>query len=75
MEMTIPLSISIEDIETIRRTIKKSKMIRLPEEMQQPTEILRRILDTAYIEVSNQQNTLETFSQALENHVEGYHRG
>lgn len=68
--MTIPLKISIEDIESIRYSVKKSKIIPPPEDMQQPLEILKRILETAYTEVNNQQNTLEVFSQALENHRE-----
>lgn len=70
MTMTIPLKISLEDIEAIRYSIKKSKVIPPPENMQQPLEILKRILETAYTEVNNQQNTLEVFSQALENHRE-----
>ena len=70
MTMTIPLKISIEDIEAIRYSVKKSKVIPPPEDMQQPLEILKRILETAYTEVNNQQNTLEVFSQALENHRE-----
>ena len=70
MTMTIPLKISLEDIEAIRYSVKKSKVIPLPEDMQQPLEILKRILETAYTEVNNQQNTLEVFSQALENHRE-----
>lgn len=68
--MTIPLKISIEDIESIRYSVKKSKVVQPPEDMQQPLEILKRILETAYTEVNNQQNTLEVFSQALENHRE-----
>ena len=63
MTMTIPLKISLEDIEAIRYSVKKSKVIPLPEDMQQPLEILKRILETAYTEVNNQQNTLEVFSQ------------
>ena len=70
MTMTIPLKISIEDIEAIRYSVKKSKVVQPPEDMQQPLEILKRILETAYTEVNNQQNTLEVFSQALENHRE-----
>lgn len=70
MTMTIPLKISLEDIEAIRYSVKKSKVIPPPEDMQQPLEILKRILETAYTEVNNQQNTLEVFSQALENHRE-----
>lgn len=70
MTMTIPLKISLEDIEAIRYSVKKSKVIPSPEDMQQPLEILKRILETAYTEVNNQQNTLEVFSQALENHRE-----
>ncbi len=70
MTMTIPLKISLEDIEAIRYSVKKSKVILPPEDMQQPLEILKRILETAYTEVNNQQNTLEVFSQALENHRE-----
>lgn len=70
MTMTIPLKISLEDIEAIRYSVKKSKVIPPPEDMQQPLEILKRILETAYTEVNNQQNTLEIFSQALENHRE-----
>lgn len=70
MTMTIPLKISLEDIEAIRYSVKKSKVIPPPENMQQPLEILKRILETAYTEVNNQQNTLEVFSQALENHRE-----
>ena len=70
MTMTIPLKISIEDIESIRYSVKKSKVVQPPEDMQQPLEILKRILETAYTEVNNQQNTLEVFSQALENHRE-----
>lgn len=70
MTMTIPLKISLEDIEAIRYSVKKSKVIPHPEDMQQPLEILKRILETAYTEVNNQQNTLEVFSQALENHRE-----
>ena len=70
MTMTIPLNISLEDIEAIRYSVKKSKVIPPPEDMQQPLEILKRILETAYTEVNNQQNTLEVFSQALENHRE-----
>lgn len=68
--LTIPLKISIEDIESIRYSVKKSKVVQPPEDMQQPLEILKRILETAYTEVNNQQNTLEVFSQALENHRE-----
>ena len=70
MTMTIPLKISLEDIEAIRYSVKKGKVIPPPEDMQQPLEILKRILETAYTEVNNQQNTLEIFSQALENHRE-----
>lgn len=70
MTMTIPLKISLEDIEAIRYSVKKSKIVPPPEDMQQPLEILKRILETAYTEVNNQQNTLEVFSQALENHRE-----
>lgn len=70
MTMTIPLKISIEDIESIRYSIRKSKVLEPPQDLQQPMEILKRILDTAYIEVSNQQNNLEVFSQALENYLE-----
>ena len=70
MTMTIPLKISLEDIEAIRYSVKKSKVIPPPEDMQQPLEILKRILETAYTEVNNQQNNLEVFSQALENHRE-----
>lgn len=70
MTMTIPLKISIEDIESIRYSVKKSKVIPPSEDMQQPLEILKRILETAYTEVNNQQNTLEVFSQALENYRE-----
>ncbi len=70
MTMTIPLKISLEDIEAIRYSVKKSKVIPPPEDMQQPLEILKRILETAYTEVNNQQNTLEVFSQALENYRE-----
>lgn len=70
MTMTIPLKISLEDIEAIRYSVKKSKVIPPSEDMQQPLEILKRILETAYTEVNNQQNTLEVFSQALENHRE-----
>lgn len=70
MTMTIPLKISLEDIEAIRYSVKKSKVIPPQEDMQQPLEILKRILETAYTEVNNQQNTLEVFSQALENHRE-----
>lgn len=70
MTMTIPLKISLEDIEAIRYSVKKSKIIPPPEDMQQPLEILKRILETAYTEVNNQQNTLEVFSQALENYRE-----
>ena len=70
MTMTIPLKISLEDIEAIRYSVKRSKVIPPPEDMQQPLEILKRILETAYTEVNNQQNTLEVFSQALENHRE-----
>lgn len=70
MTMTIPLKISIEDIESIRYSIRKSKVVEPPQDLQQPMEILKRILDTAYIEVNNQQNNLEVFSQALENYLE-----
>ena len=70
MTMTIPLKISLEDIEAIRYSVRKSKVVEPPQDLQQPMEILKRILDTAYIEVSNQQNNLEVFSQALENHRE-----
>lgn len=70
MTMTIPLKISLEDIEAIRYSVKKSKVIPPSEDMQQPLEILKRILETAYTEVNNQQNTLEVFSQALENYRE-----
>ena len=70
MTMTIPLKISIEDIESIRYSIRKSKVLEPPQDLQQPMEILKRILDTAYIEVSNQQNNLEVFSQVLENYLE-----
>lgn len=70
MTMTIPLKISLEDIEAIRYSVRKSKVVEPPQDLQQPMEILKRILDTAYIEVSNQQNTLEVFSQALENYLE-----
>ena len=70
MTMTIPLKISLEDIEAIRYSVRKSKVVEPPEDLQQPMEILKRILDTAYIEVSNQQNNLEVFSQALENYLE-----
>ena len=70
MTMTIPLKISIEDIESIRYSVRKSKVVEPPQDLQQPMEILKRILDTAYIEVSNQQNNLEVFSQALENYLE-----
>lgn len=70
MTMTIPLKISIEDIESIRYSIRKSKVVEPPQDLQQPLEILKRILETAYTEVNNQQNTLEVFSQALENHRE-----
>lgn len=70
MTMTIPLKISLEDIEVIRYSVRKSKVVEPPQDLQQPMEILKRILDTAYIEVSNQQNTLEVFSQALENYLE-----
>ena len=70
MTMTIPLKISIEDIESIRYSIRKSKVLEPPQDLQQPMEILKRILDTAYIEVNNQQNNLEVFSQALENYLE-----
>ena len=70
MTMTIPLKISIEDIESIRYSVRKSKVVEPPQDLQQPMEILKRILDTAYIEVSNQQNNLEVFSQALENNLE-----
>lgn len=68
--MTIPLKISIEDIESIRYSIRKSKVVEPPQDLQQPMEILKRILDTAYMEVNNQQNNLEVFSQALENYLE-----
>ena len=70
MTMTIPLKISIEGIESIRYSIRKSKVVEPPQDLQQPLEILKRILETAYTEVNNQQNTLEVFSQALENHRE-----
>lgn len=70
MTMTIPLKISIEDIESIRHSIRKSKVVEPPQDLQQPMEILKRILDTAYMEVNNQQNNLEVFSQALENYLE-----
>lgn len=70
MTMTIPLKISIEDIESIRYSVRKSKVVEPPQDLQQPMEILKRILDTAYIEVNNQQNNLEVFSQALENYLE-----
>ena len=70
MTMTIPLKISLEDIEAIHYSVRKSKVVEPPQDLQQPMEILKRILDTAYIEVSNQQNTLEVFSQALENYLE-----
>lgn len=70
MTMTIPLKISLEDIEAIRYSVRKSKVVEPPQDLQQPMEILKRILDTAYIEVSNQQNNLEVFSQALENYLE-----
>ncbi len=70
MTMTIPLKISIEDIESIRYSIRKSKVVEPPQDLQQPMEILKRILDTAYMEVNNQQNNLEVFSQALENYLE-----
>ena len=70
MTMTIPLKISIEDIESIRYSVRKSKVVEPPEDLQQPMEILKRILDTAYTEVNNQQNNLEVFSQALENYLE-----
>lgn len=70
MTMTIPLKISLEDIEVIRYSVRKSKVVEPPQDLQQPMEILKRILDTAYIEVSNQQNNLEVFSQALENYLE-----
>lgn len=72
MTMIIPLRISLEDIESIRYSIRKSKVVQPPQDLQQPMEILKRIVDTAYIEVNNQQNTLEAFSQALENHLEIY---
>lgn len=68
--MTIPLKISIEDIESIRYSVRKSKVVEPPQDLQQPMEILKRILDTAYTEVNNQQNNLEVFSQALENYLE-----
>lgn len=68
--MTIPLKISIEDIEAIRYSVRKSKVVEPPQDLQQPMEILKRILDTAYTEVNNQQNNLEVFSQALENYLE-----
>lgn len=70
MTMTIPLKISIEDIESIRYSVRKSKVVEPPQDLQQPMEILKRILDTAYTEVNNQQNNLEVFSQALENYLE-----
>lgn len=70
MTMTIPLKISIEDIELIRYSVRKSKVVEPPQDLQQPMEILKRILDTAYTEVNNQQNNLEVFSQALENYLE-----
>ena len=70
MTMTIPLKISLEDIEAIRYSVRKSKVVEPPQDLQQPMEILKRILDTAYIEVNNQQNNLEVFSQALENYLE-----
>lgn len=70
MTMTIPLKISLEDIEAIRYSVRKSKVVEPPQDLQQPMEILKRILDTAYMEVSNQQNNLEVFSQALENYLE-----
>ena len=70
MTMTIPLKISLEDIEAIRYSVRKNKVVEPPQDLQQPMEILKRILDTAYIEVSNQQNNLEVFSQALENNLE-----
>lgn len=70
MTMTIPLKISIEDIESIRYSIRKRKVVEPPQDLQQPMEILKRILDTAYMEVNNQQNNLEVFSQALENYLE-----
>ena len=70
MTMTIPLKISLEDIEAIRYSVRKNKVVEPPQDLQQPMEILKRILDTAYIEVSNQQNNLEVFSQALENYLE-----
>ena len=70
MTMTIPLKISIEDIESIRYSVRKSKVVEPPQDLQQPMEILKRILDTAYMEVNNQQNNLEVFSQALENYLE-----
>lgn len=73
MTMTIPLTVSLEDIEAIRYSMKKSKSVEIPQDMQHPMEILKRILDTAYIEVSNQQNSLEAFSQALENYLEAYY--
>ena len=72
MTMIIPLRISLEDIEAIRYSIRKSKVVQPPQDLQQPMEILKRIVDTAYLEVNNQQNTLEAFSQALENHLEIY---
>lgn len=70
MTMTIPLKISLEDIEVIRYSVRKSKVVEPPQDLQQPMEILKRILDTAYTEVNNQQNNLEVFSQALENYLE-----
>ena len=70
MTITIPLKISIEDIESIRYSIRKSKVVEPPQDLQQPMGILKRILDTAYMEVNNQQNNLEVFSQALENYLE-----
>lgn len=68
MTMTIPLRVSLEDIEVIRHCVRKSRAVEPPQDLQEPIRILSRILDTAYREVNDQQNTLEAFSQALENH-------
>ncbi|MBQ7367959.1 MAG: hypothetical protein IJW57_12150 [Spirochaetaceae bacterium] len=73
MQMTIPIHLSLEDIDAIRYVVRKSRTVEPSEDMRVPVEILSRILETAYLEVNSQQNTLEVFAQALEPHMEAVH--
>ena len=43
MTMTIPLKISLEDIEAIRYSVRKSKVVEPPQDLQQPMEILKNL--------------------------------